>query len=520
MKKGSYKSMKEQIMEFRTTETPTKPNPLEKILVDYMSYHRNLDTWAYHLCSERSPNCKISNDKGEVHIYYNDGLFEIERDGIESYRDGVTETNFSTPNIRYNGHIVYGRDENGELVYCPDMEWIKELESRVTSLLSGRVFGSKTRMVSHDPTGPCNPPKNKAKPANSMLDTLCEKIKDAKSPEEIFGKINEADSIIQLKKIYYSILTEVHPDKYPDDLQKSNATQATITLIAHYKQAQEAIQKGSYGTKAKKKPVKDEIKFSVNGYNYAISDKIIEGDFCKVYFGERTKEGQLEKICLKATNDEQDGHLLINEYDLLKKLNHQSIPTALDSFELDGKRANILKRIEDSYDLIALREHFPNGFPQEHTVWIFDRLLSVLGYIHKNLTIHGSIEPGNIIITPQNHNGLLIDYLFAIPDADKKDAKYVGVNDYSAPELGHGAIPHPSSDMFSLGKSMLFLLGGDLNRLELPKGIDPRLARFIQGFLELKPEIRTNDAWKAWHELKELRKKIYGAPSQFLELKL
>lgn len=351
------------------------------------------------------------------------------------------------------------------------------------------------------------------------LDILCGKIKDAKSPEDIFGKITGMDSNTQLKKIYHSILTEVHPDRYPDNQQKSKATQATITLIAYYKQAQESMQNGAYGTNVKK-PVKDEIKFSVNGYEYVISDKIIEGDFCNVYFGERTKDGQLEKICLKVANDEQDRQLLINEYDLLKKLNHQSIPTALDSFELDGKRANIIKRIENSYDLLALREHFPNGFPQEHTVWIFDRLLSVLGYIHKSLIIHGSIEPGNIIITPHNHNGLLIDYLLAVPDADQKDAKYIGVNNYSAPEIGHSAKPHPSSDMFSLGKSMLFLLGGDLNRLELPKGTDPRLARFIQGFLELKPEIRTNDAWKAWHELKELRNKIYGAPSQFLELKL
>jgi len=214
-------------------------------------------------------------------------------------------------------------------------------------------------------------------------------------------------------------------------------------------------------------------------------------------------------------------NFIANEAEILKNVQHKSLPVLLDSFQLDdGRKANVMRRIEDGYDLYSLREYFPEGLNQKHVCWVLERLLSVLGFLHINNVVHGAIEPGNIIVTPENHNGFLIDFLLSIPDAASHNAKYVAVNDYSAPEIRAGVKPHPSSDMYSLGKSMVYLIGGDEKTLEFPSDVDPTIVRFIRGFLKSDPAKRANDAWKYYHKLRKLRDELFGADRPFEELKI
>jgi len=158
--------------------------------------------------------------------------------------------------------------------------------------------------------------------------------------------------------------------------------------------------------------------------------------------------------------------------------------------------------------------------PQEHVVWVMTRLLSVLGYMHNTSVIHGSIEPANCMIIPKNHNGLLIDMVYSVSHANKPGSSYIGTNLYTAPEIISKDMlePHPSSDMFSLGKTMLYLLGGDVNTNAFPENVDPRLKTFLEAYLDEDPYRRKNDAWKSWHELQDLRVQVFGSIHQFLPL--
>jgi hypothetical protein len=71
--------------------------------------------------------------------------------------------------------------------------------------------------------------------------------------------------------------------------------------------------------------------------------------------------------------------------------------------------------------------------------------------------------------------------------------------------------------MYSLGKSMVYLLGGNIKTNELPKSVDKRIKDFLMKFLHINPIERTRDAWKSWHELSNLREKVFGTRHQFLE---
>ncbi|MFH1173584.1 MAG: protein kinase [archaeon] len=344
----------------------------------------------------------------------------------------------------------------------------------------------------------------------------------AKSPEDIFGTLaekNDQEKKDALKDRYRDLAMRVHPDRYAKDPKSLHEAEEAIKALNDlHAWAEQAIDAGTYGTRQRPPSPNNVIAtFEHNGDLYRLFSNSIEGDFGIISFGERIRNGDVEDICLKTAKEQEDNDLLKNEQRILKEIQHKSLPLYLDAILLeDGTPATVLRKISNSYDLLTVKEHFPQGLPQEHAVWVLDRLLSVLGYLHINNTIHGAIEPGNIMITPYNHNGLLIDYLLAVPDAHTAGAAYKGLNEYSAPELTKRARPHPAADMYALGKTMVFLLGGQ--DTDLPDQVNPHIQSFIKKFLVKDPARRESDAWQAWHELKNLRQEVFGAPSQFLTL--
>jgi RIO-like serine/threonine protein kinase len=256
----------------------------------------------------------------------------------------------------------------------------------------------------------------------------------------------------------------------------------------------------------------------IGNMDYALSAEIVSGDFCDVYSAIRKNDG--EKVLLKISREASDNELLKNEYNVLTSIDpHHSLPVILASEIADGKRVNIFKPIESGFDLVRFKEMFPNGLDAEHGAWILERLLAVTGYLHNSQIVHGNIEPANVIVTPHNHDAILLDYVFAVPDAMKNNARYRGINDYSAPEIDKKIRVHPSSDIYSLGKTMVYLLGGDVKELRLPSKIDSRFAEFIQEFLIEDYKIRRNDAYQTCKDLRELRNEIWPN-RKFVQLNL
>jgi serine/threonine protein kinase len=334
------------------------------------------------------------------------------------------------------------------------------------------------------------------------------------TPSDIFGLPLTLDNVSEK---YKNLIRITHPDHYNGNKKLLFvAEEATKMLNQFYQDAKNTLS-GSTS------PINSSINtstgydshFTVGDGEYNISNTFIDDNFCRVHFGERISPAGKMDVCLKISKNIDDNHLMINESQILSKCSHKSIPDLVERFiSKDGYEVNVIKRVPASYDLVKIKEKYPNGIPQEHVVWMMDRLLSVIGYLHTNGIIHGGIEPSNILITPHNHNATLIDYAFAIDDANDPDARYSGVNDFSAPEIDSDIVPHPSADMYSFGKTMEYIIGG--NKGVYPSTVDKRIIRFISGFLEKDPSERSNDAWTSWHELKSLRKEIFGSGNQFL----
>ncbi len=182
--------------------------------------------------------------------------------------------------------------------------------------------------------------------------------------------------------------------------------------------------------------------------------------------------------------------------------------------------------------MIALKEKFKDGIPLYHACWIMERMLSAAGHLHFNNILLGNVLPSGIYVFPDDHNVRFTDYTFSLSDYTQKDKKYIGFNkEYTAPEVMQKTIPHPKIDLYSIGMNILYILGGDVEMHTLPTSFVmlpnqkvninsiERIRSFIFSLTAKNPRLRLEDAWKAYHQLKQLRKDTFPI-TEFIEFKV
>ena len=353
------------------------------------------------------------------------------------------------------------------------------------------------------------------------------RISQMNSPENLFGELsgNSKTEILQsLSEIYKDLIKKFHPDKYSlaDAYTRYLAGEISGIINEFNSQAKKQIELETYskGISSSANEVSFEIKTKLRVYR--IFEHFMEADYANLFRGEfRTSKTGVERVCVKIIRDKADNDLIRREVQILKSIQHKSLPVFFDEFRTTEGELGLIERFIEGYDLFAIQEKYSNGLPVEHVCWILERLLSVLGFLHYNKIIHANIEPGNIIVRPEDHNVFLIDFLFAIPNANTTNETYSCLNEpYSAPEVKLKKRPIPASDIYSIGKSMLFLLGGDVDNNKFPSHIDKRISSFLAELIEPSPLRRAKDAWILWHRLSNLREEVFGARHQFLELEL
>lgn len=388
--------------------------------------------------------------------------------------------------------------------------------------------------------------------ANLELLYLYNKLVESDRPEDIFGikkDISQVEYISWLKNQCVFLINKSNPSYFSDVDDHFMANEVILLLNAFYYQGLRLIKDGNYGLNKSKVRIKKssdqnsnldnlifnnlskkiEMSFIHNDIKYDVfSNPKIEDRF-SLYDGQRKINYKnsnsknfncgIEDICIKIINDKQDNDILMHEVNILKGLNHKSIPKYIDSFIIDdGRRVNIFKRNKDEISLYDLKSKLKNPVSQEHITWIFDRMLSLLGYLYSNDIIHCSIQPKNMIINISNCNCILTDYTLSIKDTLVANPENHMLNEFSAPELFDGSLPNISSDIYSLGKSILYFLEDENSNI--PKNIDFMILEFLQEFVDDNPLKRPNNPLDAWYDLRNIRKYAFGLSNNFLKHEL
>ena len=334
---------------------------------------------------------------------------------------------------------------------------------------------------------------------------IYEKVLQAKRPIEFFGDISSEE---ELKKVYKQNVRKVHPDSVKDE-DKYIANETISMLSKLYNLGKKELKEGIYNVTDSVemyKHISPLFEITIKGELYKFYENVFEGEVAYIFKGTNKKD----IVYLKMAIVPDDNELFDTEYDVLTTSRHQSLPYVEQKININDSNAILMREVK-GITMNELLEQYKKGVPAEHVMWMLERLLSVVGYLHSNCVVHGNIKPENIIINKDNHNVSLLGFSFCIPKANTSEAQYKIVNDYyTAPEVDKTARVLPSSDVYSIGKIAIKLLGGDVSSNGMPILIDARVRAFIRKMVSTNLSDRPNDAWKLWTELIELRNEVFG----------
>ena len=245
--------------------------------------------------------------------------------------------------------------------------------------------------------------------------------------------------------------------------------------------------------------------------NYKILKMISEGGFARIYQAEHIILEELAciKQCKEITNDYME--LLRQEAKLLWKLHeHHSIPTVKDFFRVnDGSYVMAMSYIDGT----SLDEIIPPNARMHHedVCWTTERLLEAVFYCHYNGIIHGDIKPGNVIVEPKKHDIKLIDFGLSLykPTSSTKPTGFTEA--FAAPDVLEGKTPIPETDLYGIGITMLYALGGNPMLKSIPNNVPLEIKDFCNALLRYDPMERPN--WENTNlvqRLLDVRQAVFG----------
>lgn len=302
------------------------------------------------------------------------------------------------------------------------------------------------------------------------------------------------DSVIEAA--YRTLIKEYHPDKGGDPKRAAKINEAKRILLDE-----------------KERQKYDEEINSIEGKalgNYKVLEKIAEGGFGTTYKAVHTTTDCL--VCVKHANNisPEDEELLVNEAKAMWDLRHYGIPAVRDLLKLeDGSLALVTSYVpgptlEQIITKIGKME-------AEDVAWITSRTLNILKYLHYHGVVHGDVKPQNIIIQPDTHAVVLVDYgLSSIkPRSGSTNRGYTP--DFAPPEQYSGRTLLPQSDFYSLGITMIYSLGGDIRGKRVPDKTPELLCDFIKRMIV--KDVLARPGWEKedlFDTFDEIRQKCFG----------
>ena len=243
------------------------------------------------------------------------------------------------------------------------------------------------------------------------------------------------------------------------------------------------------------------------------------------------------KVIKKISKEKEEEENLMNEIEILRKLDHPNILKITDFYPLKNEYNIITEYCQEGELFDEIKAHAP--FNEPLAAWYMRQILSAVSYCHNMNIIHRDLKPENILIVKRVKSGFhpikIIDFGTAkVFQKEKSEHMLIGSAYYIAPEV----ISRNYSelcDLWSCGVIMYILLTGrppfnGINEEEImkkikegnydltkyPWGIISKDAKdLIKGLLQVNPKQRYNakDSLNhKWFQSEKIKtnKSVYG----------
>lgn len=268
------------------------------------------------------------------------------------------------------------------------------------------------------------------------------------------------------------------------------------------------------------------------GMRYVVLGRLGVGDGCDVFFARRDAR-LTELVVLKIPRAQSDDDLLAREWETLTALHKSDVPRAevfvqrLPQPVAHGKLfgPNIVPRpvsvfryqsgfVHTLHDV--LRE-YPDGVDPRHVVWLWKRVLEILGWVHRNGYVHGAVLPAHLLVHARDHGVLLVGWSAAVAlNGESEQALSVlseKEREYYPADVWDGAPVTPATDIVMSARCMVQLVGGNVVRGIVPSSVPDKLRSLLNRWMDPASARTTEvDAWGLRKELDRAANEIYGAP--------
>jgi hypothetical protein len=190
------------------------------------------------------------------------------------------------------------------------------------------------------------------------------------------------------------------------------------------------------------------------------------------------------------------------------------LPILVESFSAAKrfpKPVNVFRFEAGFYTLEQVHEQHP-ALDGRHLAWIFKRLLTVLGFSHRQNTIHGAVLPCHVLIHGASHGLQLVGWGQSVATGQQIRTVSARYRNWYPAEVHNQQPAGPATDLFLAARCLVYLAGGDPVTNWMPEAVPLPMQRFLTTCLLESARMRPDDAWALLEDFDELLLGLYGLP--------
>ncbi|NES26064.1 serine/threonine protein kinase [Micromonospora terminaliae] len=217
---------------------------------------------------------------------------------------------------------------------------------------------------------------------------------------------------------------------------------------------------------------------------------------------------------LKLPRDPADNDLMAREARALRRIAERGdprhlpyVPRLVDHLPVRDpatgaeRLVNVVAAAPGLHSLDEVRRAYPDGLDPRDAAWMWRRLLVALGLAHRAGVVHGAVLPRHVLIEPDAHGVVLVDWCFSAEPGATVPALVPGHEDWYPAEVTARRPAGPGTDLAMAAHCMTWLMADRAPR---------ELRAFAAGCRRPKPAARPDDAWRLLGELDEVLDRLFG----------
>jgi hypothetical protein len=233
----------------------------------------------------------------------------------------------------------------------------------------------------------------------------------------------------------------------------------------------------------------------VAGVRYRVLARLAQGERADVLLATRAR-ALTERTVIKVMRSAADASAIDHEWEALEAL-HGSHEQGAPHFTLrlpplvakgqarfaDGRHgpALVFRALPGFQSTLAdVRDAYPSGVDTRHAVWMWRRILELLGWVHKAGFGHGNVAPSQVLLHPREHGAILVGWSHASMRGQ------------------------PEADLVATAKAILSVLGPS-------SGEAPPVVELLHACAA--GHLPSNDGWQLMETVAQAARRVFGPPT-------